>query len=304
MTRRGWCGAGIAMAISAGLHAGGVMTLAPEEPQTLAGGPQQSAMIGNSFEDAVSGTVTGVTDPLPSTSAAPIATAAMPVRPAPISASSPAPHAAPILPTGALVPASPVRPAATPERPSPVRPTLPPAAIVSDIDTVTARDAPVVQTPTADTIRPQPRIERPISNAPPQPDPPEQPRQPAPSPEGNAPETTQAGATAGSPQGQAAQTRAGEAGQAASDERAAAQYPQLVNRHLSRLRRPNTRFDGAAVIAFTIAANGGLVGLSVAQSSGNADFDSLAIAYVQRAAPFPAPPAGAQRSFNVTVRGR
>ncbi|MFW5641889.1 MAG: TonB family protein, partial [Roseicyclus sp.] len=129
-------------------------------------------------------------------------------------------------------------------------------------------------------------------------------RQAARAPQGNGRETTRAGDTQGAAEGTATRTQQGAGGQSASDGRAAAQYPQLVNRHLSRLRRPNARFDGMAVVAFTIAANGGLASLSVARSSGNAEFDRLALAHVQRAAPFPPPPGGAQRSYNVTVRGR
>jgi protein TonB len=91
-------------------------------------------------------------------------------------------------------------------------------------------------------------------------------------------------------------------GSGTSRERTA--YPEQVNRHLGRLRRPNTRFDGAAVVAFTIAPGGGLAAIAIARSSGNAEFDQLALSHIQRAVPFPAPPDGAQRSFNVTVQGR
>ena len=44
-------------AVSLGLHASGLVALAPEPPQALAGGPQQLAMVGNSFEDAVVGRI-------------------------------------------------------------------------------------------------------------------------------------------------------------------------------------------------------------------------------------------------------
>ncbi|MDG4650419.1 TonB family protein, partial [Roseibacterium sp. SDUM158017] len=90
----------------------------------------------------------------------------------------------------------------------------------------------------------------------------------------------------------------------ASAGRAAARYPQAVNRHLSRLRRPSARFDGAAVIAFTVGPGGGLAALGVARSSGSAEFDGLALEHLRRAVPFPDPPPGAQLSYSVTVRGR
>ena len=44
-------------AVSLGLHASGLVAFAPERPQALAGGPQQLAMVGNSFEDAVAGRI-------------------------------------------------------------------------------------------------------------------------------------------------------------------------------------------------------------------------------------------------------
>ena len=47
-----------------------------------------------------------------------------------------------------------------------------------------------------------------------------------------------------------------------------------------------------------------LAGLSVARSSGSAALDRAALRVVQRAAPFPAPPAGAQRSFSIKIEAR
>jgi protein TonB len=331
MRRRGWLVAFAAGSVSLGLHASGLIALAPDPPETLAGGPAQLAMIGNSFEEAVAGTVTGSTDPVATPAAAPLTAAAetvsaIPVTPAvrpdSMAASSPtapalsppipiertttpdADPAAPVSETAPILAGTPPVIAASPAtavRPTPTAPlaTTPRA----EMDTVAAREAPPVQTPDADTPRPMPRVARPAPTAVPRQElatPPPS----APAPQGNAPETTRTGTAEGAAQGTATQTQSGTGGQAASEGRAAAEYPQLVNRHLSRLRRPNTRFDGAAVIAFTIGSNGALAGLSVARSSGNAEFDRLALAHIQRAAPFPPPPTGAQRSYNVTVRGR
>ena len=61
---------------------------------------------------------------------------------------------------------------------------------------------------------------------------------------------------------------------------------------------------GAAVVAFSIAGSGGLSGVSLARSSGSAALDRAAIQVVQRAAPFPAPPAGAQRSYSIQIKAR
>jgi len=323
MSRRAWIIAASAGAVSVALHAGGLIALAPEVPETLSGGPTQLAMIGNSFEDAVAGTVSGATDPqvtMPveraalandppqptEAAAAPIAprapTPPVPAATAPTTALSPAVPAAPT----AAIPVASASPGALPatdpqvlspaEAPPVASPDIATTAPAATPDTIIARAAPEVQTPGPDTPRPQQRIARPPHEP--------EPSQQAPAPQGSAQETTQAGEASGAPQGSATRTQQGADGQAASDGRAAAQYPQLVNRHLSRLRRPNARFNGAAVVAFTLSENGGLAGLSIARSSGNAEFDRIALAHIQRAAPFPPPPAGAQRSFNVTVRGR
>jgi protein TonB len=247
--------AGAAVVVSVGLHAGGLIALAPPEPVSLGGTPQL-AMIGNSFEDAAAGTLTAVTTPETINPVTPTATA-QPVTAAAL------PKVQPVLPVAA---------------------TRPDRAASAPVETVAAIEPPAVQTPDADTPRPRAR--------------------PEPAPQGNAERSARRGDTGGQPQGRSTSTSRGNEGMSASDGRAVAEYPQQVNRHLSRLRRPATRFGGTAVIAFTVGGNGGLAALSVARSSGNADFDRLALAHVQRAAPFPPPPSGAQRSFNVTVQGR
>lgn len=51
------------------------------------------------------------------------------------------------------------------------------------------------------------------------------------------------------------------------------------------------RLDGTAIVYFAIDANGALLGAHVAQSSGNAKLDTLALQTVESAAPYPKPPA-------------
>jgi protein TonB len=324
MRRAPWVGLGAGV-VSLGLHASGLVAFAPKPPQALSGGPQQLAMVGNSFEDAVAGRIaasetTAETESLEVSnrlvSATPVTSVAEAAQVAPVRmtaaeiattsqtrSAEPAPRVmatppvtitvrAPVIAgLPQTVPAAPEAAQALPAEPSSAIPSPQPERIA-------ARPAPAVRTPDADTPRPlvrAPRSERMDET---------RTGPPPPAPAGSAEQTTRAGAADGQPKGNAAQTAQGGAAQSASDGRAAARYPQEVNRHLARLRRPNARFDGAAVIAFTIGPGGGFAALSVARSSGNADFDRIAISHVHRAAPFPVPPPGAQRSFNVTVQGR
>lgn len=85
---------------------------------------------------------------------------------------------------------------------------------------------------------------------------------------------------------------------------AVSNYPGLVMRKISRLRRPRVNTRGTATIAFKIAPNGGLSSIRVAKSSGSAELDAAALRLVRRAAPFPRPPAGARRSFSIGIKGR
>jgi colicin import membrane protein len=47
--------------------------------------------------------------------------------------------------------------------------------------------------------------------------------------------------------------------------------------------------------------SGGVASDSLLRSSGEADLDAESVALVRRAAPFPPPPPGAQRSFAIEV---
>lgn len=85
---------------------------------------------------------------------------------------------------------------------------------------------------------------------------------------------------------------------------AASNYPGLVMRHLARVPRPRAEARGAALVQFMIADGGRLASVGLARSSGSAGLDRAALAVVQNAAPFPAPPSGARRSFSVEIRAR
>lgn len=180
------------------------------------------------------------------------------------------------------------------------------AATVLTSDTgaerITAQDP--QSTAVAQSLRPRPRnvdaVQRaePVAEAKPKSVPPK--TKPAP---GNADRTAQAGAATGQRKAMAQHSGAGrstpEAGTAA-----ASNYPGLVMRTLSRAGKPRVTARGTAVIAFSIAANGGLSSVSLARSSGSAALDQAALQLVRGAGPFPRPPVGARRSFSIQIKGR
>jgi protein TonB len=119
---------------------------------------------------------------------------------------------------------------------------------------------------------------------------------------GNADRNQRAGQTTGSvaatsPQQASASGNDAQPGNAARDA-----YPGLVMRQLARVDRPSLGIEGMATVAFTIAGNGQLGALSVARSSGSARLDQAALRLVRKAAPFPAPPKGAERNFSIRIR--
>ena len=85
---------------------------------------------------------------------------------------------------------------------------------------------------------------------------------------------------------------------------AATNYPGVVMAHLAGARKPRLRTKGAAVVRFTLAADGRLAGVAIAKTSGSGRFDQAALRMVQSAAPFPRPPQGATRSFSVRIKGQ
>jgi protein TonB len=120
---------------------------------------------------------------------------------------------------------------------------------------------------------------------------------------GGAQRNARAGETTGSERATARRSGAGGQSQAAGNA-AASNYPGLVMRALSRVRKPNVRARGAATVSFSIASSGGLASVRVVRSSGSAALDRAALRLVQGAAPFPRPPSGARRSFSIQIEGR
>ncbi|MFN4098856.1 MAG: energy transducer TonB [Pararhodobacter sp.] len=121
---------------------------------------------------------------------------------------------------------------------------------------------------------------------------------------GNSDQNARRGSTEGS-SGAAAQSAARTAAQAQAPGNAdVSNYPGEVMRRIQRVRQARVNARGSSVVAFTIADGGGLASATLARASGNAALDSAALDHIRRAAPFPAPPPGAQRRFSFEFVGR
>ena len=81
---------------------------------------------------------------------------------------------------------------------------------------------------------------------------------------------------------------------------ASGRYAVSVRAAIGR-HRPAAGGGGRATVAFSIGPAGGLQGVRIARSSGKAQLDQAAIATVQRAAPFPPPPAGVNPTFSIQI---
>jgi colicin import membrane protein len=83
-------------------------------------------------------------------------------------------------------------------------------------------------------------------------------------------------------------------------------YPRIVGSLLERVKRyPEAArrrgAKGAAIIKFALDDLGRTVSIALLRSSGDSGLDAESIDLVKRAAPFPAPPPGAKRSFTIEV---
>ena len=83
-------------------------------------------------------------------------------------------------------------------------------------------------------------------------------------------------------------------------------YSFIVGGMLERVKHyPETARQrgakGIAIIGFVLDESGRIASVSLLRSSGEADLDAESVALVNRAAPFPPPPPGAQDSFAIEV---
>ncbi|WP_051372066.1 energy transducer TonB [Leisingera aquimarina] len=259
-----------ALFLAAAAHAGAAF-LTDREQAEQAGGQTDLAAHGFAFADLAQGTDTPVE--AENTLAAEHPVQDTPHKPAPETGQPVAPAAA--------------KPAAVPN----TKPALP------------SRQAqPVVQTPAQQPAKPA--AQQPMPEAKPDPAPQPQPKPRKAAPRGNSDQNAAQGTAAGraaKPAGQATQApgTAKQQGNAAADN-----YRGQVLRRVMRAKRQRVNIRGAALVQFSIAANGALRAASIVKSSGSAKLDSIALAQVRRAAPFPAPPAGARTTYTVRIKGK
>ncbi|WP_422002010.1 TonB family protein [Roseovarius mucosus] len=287
-----------------GLHGAGFwVSHRPAGPEIEGGAGAPEVLLGSSFADLVAGAAQPVSDTpvTPSVTAAevlrptkPDGTEAQAVRPQKVQAVAKASEALQM----PVVPSAPTVTAATPATPATKDPAPAPAS------------QPSVAQPKAETgleisKRPKARPTQLTATATPR---------AAPKPD----RKTAARATSGSNADQTA-TRGSMTGHetatAATEGRpkdhqsktpgtaATSNYPGQVMRHLARVPRPRADTRGVALVQFSISEGGRLASVRVARSSGSTRLDRAALTVVERAAPFPAPPAGAQRSFSVQIKG-
>ena len=294
----------IALALSGALHAAAAIAIAPQ-PDDLAvegGGAATVALLGEAFEDLASGaTPVAATEapPAPPLTAVPVTTQA--AATAPPLTETPAPSL--VLPpseTADLAAQPPVdsTPAVQPE-PAPQAPApLAAAAVTAPPEPAT----PVETASSAPDASPRPRAR---AEAPAKPVEKRAVAQSAPVPAGNADRNARKGAQMGQDKAPAAAAAGGSGAQAAQAGNAArSNYPGLVLRKIERTRKPATRARGTVVVAFRVAPSGGLASARVAKSSGDPLLERAALDHIRRAAPFPAPPAGADTDFRFEFVGR
>ncbi|WP_245451313.1 energy transducer TonB family protein [Georhizobium profundi] len=309
----------IALLASVAIHLGATAAFMNRTPdiQIAGGGPISVSMIGSAFEDAeLMGEVTP--EPVETAPVEPVETAEQAITPQQTPVETPESEAETLRAT----PVEEIAPSAdgivVAEEPAPTEPEpfemVEQETVPVEPEPLEAESAPEeAPIASAETIEPLPD---PIANAPiptPRPayTPPPPPRQvaeparPAPQAQGNQGQQ-QAQQRQGTSDGQARSGAATQGSQASAQAQAAgnaavSNYPgQVVTRLRRALRYPaaarRDRLTGEVHVSFTIAAGGGVSGISVVRSSGSPVLDQAAIETVQRAAPFPQIPQAAGRS--------
>ncbi|MFS4583521.1 TonB family protein [Phaeobacter sp. C3_T13_0] len=273
--------AGFASLCFAALVHGSFVLSYKSAPVEIAGGNTALAMAGTSFADLAVGVASG------------------------------SDHAGPVSPKS---PDRVVAPAASkPQLNAPMQPvertvqrTAAQAQTTAVADTAQTTAPKVTQRPVqnvASRPRPKPATPQLVKPTPePKPVPKERARQPA--ARGNSDQastkgrnTGQAERTAG--QAERAPGKAVQQGNAAADD-----YRGKVLRRIQRAKRQSVNIRGTALVQFSITSSGSIGSAAIAKSSGSAKLDSVALAQVRRAGPFPSPPPGARTRYSVRIKGK
>jgi len=292
-------------------HMGGVAVISDGQVLEVAGSAPAEARFGNSFQDIAAGSA--VASPTPDAEAAtPIAESDLL---SPNAAVETTPHVEtdlvasnPVVTVSAAAPVAPV----TPADPEATLPPMPSEAITPVIptETVTGDEPVIVSAATDETVRPRRRTDPKAEVS----DPPSQ-RQPnpvAPSDDDGSPPAAAAGAAETERRGVAEGAETGLSSDRGADSRAATEagnaaassYPGVVMRKINRTRKPRVGVEGTAIVGFEIAADGQLASVRILRSSGESAVDQAALDHLRRAAPFAAPPSGAQRRFQIEYVSR
>ncbi|MCZ4366189.1 cell envelope integrity protein TolA [Sulfitobacter dubius] len=297
------------------------LTQIDDSVKIAGGGAPAAAQLGTRFEDMAVGTLEAepVEEIMPTPEPEPLKTAqALPPTPAPEPTLTPTPS--PVAEPVQAVKAEPM-PAAPPPTTAaqtPVLPALtpvetPPETIIATPTITAAAPAPPVETLTAEAEDDAPRLsQRPQRRDPERAAEAAKKAKPKPQPKTKPKQTTRGNAKRDNTKGAQTAARAGNAAQSGTRQRAAApagnaaasNYPGQVMSRIARVGKPRVRSRGTAVIAFSIGNGGQLAGVRVARSSGSAALDQAALGIIRQAAPFPRPPAGAQRNFSIQIKGR
>lgn len=292
----------LALAGSVAVHFGALALRGmPETVQIAGGGGADVAVQGTAFADLAQGVSAAVSPEAASLISQSVTTAAIQPASPTLAASHAETQASPtttasasvVLPTvGSGTPAAANKGTHSPT----VAPANPmPAQAVSSSEILTAIEDTAPRVSPRPTARPDAIEQRAIRRA--------AETSPArPQPHGNAQTNATRGSASGRTTGQT--TSSGPAQPQSAGNAAAGNYPGEVQRRIARQRLPRVRSTGVAQVSFTVAPNGSLAALGLARSSGSAELDQEAVNLIRRAAPFPPPPAGAQRSFTIPVRAR
>ena len=281
--------AALALTLSGALHAAGFIRL-PDQPGVAlqAGGAETIPRLGESFADMAQGAALAA--PLPD-----------PVTPRTMPATPPVEPAASVPPVQAgRVPMVAALPSTSDPQTAPLAPVRPSATGAPQQEALAPLPEAEMAAP-AQSLRPQTRPDRPAPDRVAR-----QPTRATPQPPGNANRNATRGANAGQERNATAATAQspqaaaqGDAGTAAS-----ATYGRAVLTQISRTRKARAPSRGRTIVAFSIAEGGALASVQVLKSSGSPALDQVALDHIRRAAPFPKPPAGAQRQFSFEFVGR